>query len=367
MGHLLPIAESGGKIPLSAHFFIPKKRVPRSGHPCIKVCLRHFIYYNCGWMADDRLVKEIREALTNEGIELFGFALLPSKKELESILNPSYLDSLPRSISFLKKPAWRDPRAYLPWAKSAVCVALPYNTSREPSTDYTSKGRAWISRYAWGEDYHFVLRNKLKPLKSLLLRSGYKARIAVDSFPLLEKRLAARAGLGFIGKNGLLINSELGSYLFLGEVITDAELPASQPVESLCGGCVKCVSACPSRALNKGGVGPSLCVSSYNVEWNGALPDGCPPLQGRLFGCDLCQEACPFNKEAPLAEDPSFKPKVGLFAPDLMSFRESDDKTIEALVKKTPLERRGAEGLRNSADIISREHQTKRDETELSS
>ena len=319
-------------------------------------------------MMDERLTREIKELLAKEGIKVFGFAPLPSPGELESILDNHYLDSLPESLSYMKKPVWRDPRLFLPWAKSAVCVALPYNTTRESSTEHTSKGRAWISRYAWGRDYHDLLRMKLKPVRSLLRALGFKAKIAVDSFPVLERTLAQRAGLGFIGNNGLLINPDFGSYLFLGEVLTDTEFPDAEAVVSLCRDCGKCVSACPSGALTGNGrVKPSLCVSSYNVEWKGELPSSAPLLAGRLFGCDLCQEACPYNRSAPLSDENGFEPGAGLFAPELNFFLNGGAEIMETLIKRTPLARRGARGLRLSAERIRRECQTKSEETELSS
>lgn len=317
---------------------------------------------------DDRLHEQVRELLAKEGIKVFGFAPLPSPGELESILDNHYLDSLPESLSYMKKPAWRDPRAYLPWAKSAVCVALPYNTTREPSTAHVSRGKAWISRYAWGGDYHDLLWTKLTPVKSLLRSQGFKAKIAVDSFPVLERTLAQRAGLGFIGNNGLLINPIFGSYIFLGEVITDDDFPISEPVVSPCRDCGKCVSTCPSGALTGNGrVVPSRCISSYNVEWKGELPPSAPAFSGRLFGCDLCQEVCPFNDRVPLSSEPAFAPRPGLFAPEISCFLQNHEKDIVAMIKRTPLERRGAPGLRLSAERIRLENQTKSEETELSS
>lgn len=319
-------------------------------------------------MTDDRLAKEIKELLAKEGIEIFGFAPLPSPEELETILNRDYLDALPDSLSYMKKPAWRDPRLFLPWAKNAICVALPYNTTRELSTGHISTSRAWISRYAWGDDYHDLLRTKLKPVRSLLQSLGYKAKIAVDSFPVLERMLAVRAGLGFIGNNGLLINPIFGSYLFLAEVLTDTQFPSSEHVASLCRDCGRCLSACPSRALSGGGrVNPSRCISSFNVEWNGKIPSFAPEFSGRLFGCDLCQEICPFNDGAPLSGERSFVPHAGLLAPEISAFAENDPATIAAMINKTPLERRGVEGLKLSADRIRLECHTKSEDTELSS
>jgi len=312
------------------------------------------------------LKEEIKSVLLKEGIEVFGFSHFSE----EIAVTDEYIEILPASLEYLKKTVWKNPKLYMPWAKSVISIAFPYNTTRQISRNFIEEGRVWVSRYAFGEDYHKILRKKLKPLKKLLIEKGFKAKVCVDSFPILERSYAVKAGLGFIGKNGLLINLRFGSYIFLAEVLTDLEFEQSEPEKKkndFCQNCLKCVSACPTKAIKgDGSVNPSKCISSYNVEWKGKLPQNAPNFYGNLFGCDICQEVCPFNKKAPLTVEKKFYPKENLFAPKISDLIKKDEKDIEEIIKNTPLERRGAKQIIENLRKISSEYQTKREETEVS-
>lgn len=310
---------------------------------------------------------ETKTILLNENIEVFGFSRIFNNISIPE----SYKEMLPSSLEYLKKEVWSNLKLYIPWAKSVILVAIPYNTIREKSSIFIGKERVWVSRYAFGEDYHKVLRNKLKPLKNFLINKNFKAKICVDSFPILERSHALKAGLGFIGKNGLLINPHFGSYIFLGEIITNiemAELNGEQKIlENYCKDCFKCVKACPTKAIiGDGSINPSKCISSYNVEWKGELPNFAPNFFSNLFGCDICQEVCPFNNKAPLTKEKCFYPKEELFAPKLSDLIKKDEKAIAEIIKKTPLERRGALQIMENLKKIFIENQTNRDETEVS-
>lgn len=310
---------------------------------------------------------EIKTILLKENIEIFGFSPI-----LNNIfITESYKAMLPFSLEYLKKEVWNTPKLYIPWAKSVISVAVPYNTIKVKSRFFTKRERAWVSRYAFGEDYHKVLRNKLKPLKNFLIKKNLKARICVDSFPILERSYALKAGLGFIGKHGLLVNPNFGSYIFLGEVITDIQFDEQnmepKKRENYCKDCLRCVKACPTKAITgDGSVNPLKCISSYNVEWKGKLPTYSPDFHGNLFGCDICQEVCPFNNKAPLTREKKFFPKKGLFAPKISELIKKDEKSITEMIKNTPLERRGALQIMENLKKIIIENQTKRDETEVS-
>lgn len=312
---------------------------------------------------------ELKSILLKENIEVFGISPILN----EPLLSESYKENLPPSLNYLKKEVWNNPKLLIPWAKSIISVALPYNTTREKSQNFTKSGRVWVSRYAFGEDYHKIFRNKLKSLKNFLIKKNYKARICVDSFPILERSYALRAGLGFIGRNGLLINPYLGSYIFLAEVVTDLEIetPKTQKnvfFEDFCRNCLRCVKACPTKALiGDGKVNPSKCISSYNVEWRGKLPPNSPNLNNNLFGCDICQEVCPFNNKAPLTNEKSFYPKEGLFAPEISELIKKDEKELSEIIKGTPLERSGPLQIKENLRKIVEENQTKRVDTEVSS
>jgi epoxyqueuosine reductase len=174
-----------------------------------------------------------------------------------------------------------------------------------------------ISCYAWGEDYHRVLGEKLEALSGYLgeeLAPGSKTKWAVDTSPLLERDYAARAGLGWIGKNTLLLNQKFGSFLFLGEILTDADLIADEPVGNLCKTCTSCLDACPTGALEEAGLlNATKCISYLTLEHRSGLPEGVD-LHGYLAGCDLCQTSCPYNTNAPPGNEEEFQPRPEVLA-----------------------------------------------------
>jgi len=249
-----------------------------------------------------------------------------------------------------------DPVRLEPWVRGAFCVALPYNSRRDLSAQAISRGAAWVSRYAWGRDYHRVMRARLRPAAAMLRERGMRARVCVDTAPVLERAMAARAGLGFIGKNGLLIHPQLGSYLFLGEILCDMELPDGSAVPDGCGSCSLCLRGCPTGAF----AGPRVldagrCISTWTIEHRGAFPPGAPDLQGHLFGCDRCQEVCPINRGAPLCEEREFLPREGWFAPDprriaCMGQAEWDRETAGSAIRRARYD-----GLRRNARQIQDE------------
>ncbi len=247
-----------------------------------------------------------------------------------------------------------DPRNLLPAARSIVCVGKLYNTPRPYSTRFDGTELAWISRYAWGEDYHDIVRRGLARLDALLRqREPMESKICVDTAPLLERSYARAAGLGWIGRNTCLINQQSGSWFFLGELLVSLEIAPDAPPPDRCGTCTRCIGACPTAAIVPGTLGYTIdsrrCISYLTIELRGAVPE---PLRaaigGHVFGCDICQDVCPWNRRAPLTEEPAFQPRH--FAPALEKLAALEEQEFRAMFRGTPVTRTKYFGfLRNVA------------------
>jgi epoxyqueuosine reductase len=197
------------------------------------------------------------------------------------------------------RDARADPSRILPGARSIVCLSAAY--SPEP---YRAADGAEVARYARGADYHGALRERAERVARRAadrISTPFRHRVCVDSTPLLERSFAAAAGLGWIGKNGCLIDPNLGSYILLAEIVTDLDLPPDDPIAEQCGACVACLQACPTGALLSPGVlDAGRCLAFWTIEHRGPLPDSVKEALGpHVFGCDVCQEVCPWNDEAP--------------------------------------------------------------------
>jgi epoxyqueuosine reductase len=210
-----------------------------------------------------------------------------------------------------------DPRNLLPTAQSIVCVGKLYHTDYPLSTEFDDEACAWISRYAWGADYHDVLRRGLEDLvRRISARSDlpFEWKICVDTAPLLERSYARLAGLGWIGKNTCLINQWQGSWFFLGELLLSLPLSPDTPPPDRCGSCRRCIDACPTTAFVPDSSGrlrldARLCISYLTIEKRGDLPGELQSAMGNhLFGCDICQDVCPWNRRAPHTNEEAFQP-----------------------------------------------------------
>ncbi|MBT3181266.1 MAG: tRNA epoxyqueuosine(34) reductase QueG [Deltaproteobacteria bacterium] len=244
--------------------------------------------------------KEIIEKASELGFAAIGFTTAEPTDEVRN-LNEAIISGRTAQMKWLaRNPTARcDPRSLLPEAKSVICVALPYGEdgiNSLNSSPEVEKGRA---RFARGDDYHSVVHEKLKQLWSFIegLQPEGKSKICVDTSPIMEKALAVRAGLGWIGKNTILINEDLGSWLLLGEIITDLIVEPDTAVDEKCGDCEKCVKACPTGAL----LSPKMldsrrCISYLTIESKVELPKEFERyVSDGQYGCDICQEVCPFN------------------------------------------------------------------------
>src|SRR5438270_13540445 len=197
------------------------------------------------------------------------------------------------------------PRNSAPWANSVIVCALNYDTAQPYSTDCRAQNRGWIARYAWSqEDYHEVVLRKLRQVEAELHASappGFDSRCYVDTGPHVERVYAKYAGIGWIGKNTCIINQQLGSWLFLGVILTSLELEPDLPAADRCGTCTRCIDACPTDAL----IAPyqldaRRCIAYLTIEKRGTIPEDLRDGVGRhVFGCDICQDVCPWNSESP--------------------------------------------------------------------
>lgn len=207
-----------------------------------------------------------------------------------------------------------DPRELVPGAKSVICTATNYYVGDEPPGKQEGQSHGRVARYAWGRDYHVVLKDRLKNLadKIRAVQPDAFVRRFVDTAPVAEREFAMRAGLGWIGKHGLVLNKRLGSWLLLGEIVTDLELDYDEPGTDHCGSCTACLDACPTNAFDGPQVlDPRKCISYLTIESCKSIPDPLAKDCGDwIFGCDVCQEVCPFNRRAPITDDSDFQPRL---------------------------------------------------------
>ncbi len=252
-----------------------------------------------------------------------------------------------------------NPQSLLPTAQSIICLGKIYNTDRPLSTEVTNPGHGWISRYAWGLDYHDVLRPPLEALARHLTElngAPFDSKICIDTAPLLERSYARAAGLGWIGKNTCLINQQHGSWFFLAELLVSLPLAPDTPAPDRCGTCTRCIQACPTSAIIPNATGgfdidARLCISYLTIEKRGSIPNNLAALQGQhVFGCDICQDVCPWNNRARshVTDEAAFASRI--FAPDLAELSALGENDFRRLFRRTPIWRTKYEGfLRNVA------------------
>ena len=257
-----------------------------------------------------------------------------------------------------------DPTKLMEGAKSVIVLLYNYF----PGKEITAEDNYKISKYAYGKDYHFVIKDKLKILiDNIKSKAGdFSARAFVDSAPLLERSWAARAGLGWIGKNTCLITKEQGSFFFISEIITDLELEYNEQfVPNHCGGCTRCIDSCPTNALDLNGLDSNKCISYQTIEYRGeTLPEDDPAkFKDWIFGCDICQDVCPWNRLSEPHNEPAFNP-VDL----LQSLRKEDWNNFtklqfKTLFKNSAVNRTRYSGLKRNIHFISEHDQSSNPET----
>ena len=269
----------------------------------------------------------IVEKACETGFDLCGVAPVADFAELDRLpewLNRGYAGEM----KYLHDPRRQNPLRLLEGARSLIVVALNYNTRHPHSTQVSLNGnaRGWISRYAWGDDYHSIIGDKLESLVSAI-RAHFpdtcSVRAYVDTGPIIERIAAKYAGLGWLAKNTCLINQKLGSWLFLGVIVTSLELKPTIPADDalppdLCGTCRRCIDACPTQAIVEPYVlDARRCISYLTIELRGAIPEEFrPAMTNHVFGCDICQDVCPWNRKSPVTELINFQPRKRTAAND---------------------------------------------------
>jgi len=249
-------------------------------------------------------------------------------------------------------------KSVFPWARSVVVCATNYNTAHPYSTQVHDPARGWISRYAWSrEDYHDSVLRQLREaetkVRELCAPEEIETRSYVDTGPIVERVYAKYAGIGWLGKNTCLINQKIGSWLFLGVIVTSLDLNPDLPVPDRCGTCTRCLDACPTNAF----VGPhqldsTKCIAYLTIEKRGAIAEEFREGIGQqVFGCDICQDVCPWNRKAPATHKPEFQPREGFVNPALAWLAELSERDFRDVFRGSPVKRAKRDGLRRNALI----------------
>ena len=329
------------------------------------------------------LSRLVKQAAAEAGFDLAGVAGVSDFPELDYFISwiaegrggeMAYLQARDEQ-GRLKRASLR---SVAPWARSVVVCALNYNSAQPYSTQVSDSDRGWISRYAWSRgDYHNVVMKKLKQVEAKLSgqwsvgsgqessgrwpvgsgqqTSELKIRTCayVDTGPLVERVYAKYAGIGWVGKNTCIINQRLGSWLFLGVILTSLELAPDLPAPDRCGTCTRCIEACPTEALTAPyQLDSNRCISYLTIEKRGAIPEEMRAGMGRhLFGCDICQDVCPWNRKAPASTEPELQPRPELVNPALEWLAEMNDSQFVETFRGSPVRRAKLSGLRRNAVI----------------
>lgn len=301
------------------------------------------------------LAQRIKEAAQSLGFELVGISPVQFPPHEES-----FAEWLRRGFSgelgYMKRTEElrRNPHRLVPWAVSVVSVGMNYYAPF-PRPEASPQPSGWISRYAWGDDYHDLIQAKLESLLDAIRQMAHgpiQGKAFVDSGPVLEREFAGIAGIGWIGKNTHLISPQKGSWFFLGELFLSLPLAYDRPIRDRCGKCDLCLKACPTGAF----VGPYVldarrCISYLTIELKGFIPRHLRPLVGNhIFGCDICQEVCPYNVRAQPTAEQGYAPREGLHAPDLIPLLLLDQDEFRRRFRGSPILRAKRKGfLRNVA------------------
>ncbi|HST04279.1 MAG TPA: tRNA epoxyqueuosine(34) reductase QueG [Chloroflexia bacterium] len=306
------------------------------------------------------LKAEIIERAHELGFDLVRFARAGAMPDTQRVLEERIDAGLLSGLTWFTKDRARvasDPRNLMVSAQTAMSLGISYlgNEEYTPSTPGEPRGK--VARYAWGLDYHEVFKAKLTALHEFVqerLGPQVEARTLVDTARIVDRAVARQAGMGWFGKNSNILNRERGSWILLGELLLDVELPSDEPVRTHCGTCTRCMPACPTGAILAPGVIDSdRCISYLTIELKGPIPREMRSLIGDwVFGCDICQDVCPVNRKAIPGEHPEFAPDAGIGpSPVLTELLDITEEEFRVRFKTSPVKRAKWAGLRRNAAV----------------
>ena len=299
------------------------------------------------------IVAELRARAQALGFDAFGIAAADARPDLPEKLASALANGWQDGMDWMADTAERrsTPEALWPDARSIVMLGVNYAPEGDPLATLTQRDRGTISVYARNRDYHDIIKGRLKELAGLLSRrTGGEVKVFVDTAPVMEKPIAEAAGLGWQGKNTILVSRQFGSWLFLGAIFTSAKLPADAPHEESCGSCRKCLDVCPTNAFPAPfRLDARRCLSYLNIEHKGPIPHEFRAAMGnRIYGCDDCLAVCPWNKFAAETHEMKLRARAELEAPELSDLARLDDAGFRNLFAGSPIKRIGhARFLRN--------------------
>src|SRR5687768_2839314 len=309
-------------------------------------------------LRDHALAAEVKRRAREFGFDLVGIAPAgPSRHRdyLRSWLDAGQAGSMGWMAARFEERT--DPAAYLPGTASVICVAINYYADLEPVTDERRPHHGRVARYALGEDYHDVLKSRLHALADWLREAvpDARTRACVDTAPVMEKELAARAGVGWVGKNSCLIHPHAGSWLLLGEILTTVPLPADEPATDHCGTCTRCIDACPTAAITPPyQLDARRCISYLTIEHRDEIPTELQPQIGDwLYGCDVCQDVCPHNSKAVPSTDRAMQPRFPTGGLDVREVLGWTDEDYRAKLKDSAMRRVKLPMLKRNAGIVA--------------
>jgi len=302
--------------------------------------------------------RQIEDKAFQLGFSDVGFAVVSrlhdEEQKLKGWLDADYNAGMEYMTNNFEKRV--DPSLLVPGAKTVVSLLINYYPKEKPQHDDTPK----VSKYAYGKDYHFTVKDKLKQLFNSIKEEIYpelEGRLFVDSAPVLDRAWAVRSGLGWIGKNTNLISKKWGSFVFIGELIINLDLPVnSEPVKDACGSCTRCIDACPTNAL----IEPHLlnanrCISYLTIENRGEISDEfVGKFDNWVFGCDICQDVCPWNKKLSPNDEPDFQPSDEFLNLTSEEWDKMDELRFREIFRQSPLKRTKYAGLKRNIEFLKK-------------